>query len=124
MKTPGQDAGGNASVEGDTTKLQRAIPRQPVDWNARYRFNDEPAGPWRICRVADISTAGVGLRLFGITPDEPEDRPIEVLIQLRGEVRNTLPGTNNDVRAGVEFGSLSGDAASFVDSLKRSDIRW
>jgi len=121
---PCQDDGDNPPRDDGTTEYRRAVPRQPVNWNARYRFTDDPATSWRICRVADVSTAGAGLRLFGITPDEPQDRQIEVLVQLRGEVRNSVPGTNNDVRAGVEFEELTGDAASFVESLRTSTIRW
>ncbi|HLX78262.1 MAG TPA: hypothetical protein VKR27_05205 [Acidimicrobiales bacterium] len=111
----------------DTTQfhVQRAVPRQPVEWNAKYRFQDSPPEErWRDCRIADISTAGVRLRLFGIKPEEAEGRGIDLLVQLSGGVRNTVPGMKKDVQVGVEFVELSGEAAKFVDSLKRSDFRW
>ena len=108
----------------DPTRLQRAVPRQPVEWKAKYRFHDGPAEQWRECRVADISTAGSGLKLFGVTPEEVEGREIEVLVHLSGEVRNTVAGMKKEVRAGVEFLNLSGEAATFVDSLRRSHLRW
>jgi hypothetical protein len=114
-------------AEESTTQLQvqRAVPRQPVEWSAKYRFQDSPPEErWRDCRIADVSTAGVRLRLFGIKPEEAEGREIDLLVQLSGGVRNIEPGMKKDVQVGVEFVELSGEAARFVDSLKRSDFRW
>lgn len=71
-----------------TPGVQRVVPRQPVEWNAKYRFRDDPKSKWRDCRFADISSAGGGLRLFGVTAEEAAGRPIDVLVQLSGEVRS------------------------------------
>jgi|SRR5579862_8408449 len=108
----------------ETKKLRRAVPRQPVDWNAKYRFQYDPVGEWRDCLVTDISTAGCGLRVFGLTAEEVQTRRIDVLVQLRGDVRNTAEGTENDLRLGVEFIDLAGDAANYMASLKRTGTRW
>jgi len=106
------------------SELRRSVPRQPVDWNAKYRLHDGPAERWRACRVADISPAGSGLRLFGISADEAEGRAIDVLVELTGEVRNIVPSMKQDVRVGIEFVDLSGDAAQFVQSMRHSRVRW
>jgi len=47
----------------DTTQFRRSVPRQPVDWVARFRLHEDPTGYWRACRISDISTAGAGLKL-------------------------------------------------------------
>jgi len=111
-----------------TPGVQRVVPRQPVEWNAKYRFRDDPKSKWRDCRFADISSAGGGLRLFGVTAEEAEGRPIDVLVQLSGEVRSTVPtkkkSMKNDVRVGVEFVDIAGDAAKFVEELRRRGVRW
>ena len=124
MSPHGDEVSGRATepVEDDAPKLQRAVPRSPVDWDAKYRFYDDPAGQWRDCRISDISTAGVRLKLFDITAEEMEGRRVEV--QLCGDVRHTETGMKKDVRAGIEFVDLAGDSAHFVDSLKRSDTQW
>ena len=111
-------------VENDSPKLQRAVPRQPVDWEARYRFRNDPSGQWHDCRISDISTAGAGLKIFDVSPEQIERRTIYVQVQLCGKVRNVVTGMKKDVRVGIEFVDLAGDAANFVDSLKRSDARW
>ena len=122
--------GGNGSVEAsepvepDPSKLQRAVPRQPVDWEARYRFRNDPARQWHECRVSDISTAGAGLKIFDVEPQEIEGRKIDVQVQLSGEVRNVVTGMKKDLRVGIEFFELGADSAKFIDSLKRSDTRW
>ena len=111
-------------VNPDRTKLQRAVPRQPVDWEARYRFRNDPAGTWHECRISDISTAGAGLMIFDVESEELEGRNLVVQVQLSGEVRNVVTGMKKDVRVGIEFVDLEGDSAIYVDSLKRSKARW
>src|SRR5579862_6238174 len=111
-------------VEPPPDPMRRAIPRQPVDWVARYRLQDDATGYWRACRIADISTAGAGLRLFGVTREEVEGRTIDLSVPLGGEVRNTVEGADNDLRVGIEFVDLIGDSVNYVESLKRSDRRW
>lgn len=105
-------------------ELQRAVPRQPVDWEARYRFRNDPSGQWHECRVSDISTAGAGLMLFDAEAEDLEGRDLVVQVQLNGSVRNVVTGMKRDVRVGIEFGDLQGDSASYVDALKRSRDRW
>jgi len=122
--THGAEPGSTESAERRPTRFQRAVPRQPVDWVARFRFRNDPSGQWYECRVSDISTAGAGLKLFGIEPEKLEGRKIDVQVQLSGEVRNIVTGMKKDVRIGVEFLDLGGDSAKFVDSLKRTNTRW
>ncbi|HLX78792.1 MAG TPA: hypothetical protein VKR27_07895 [Acidimicrobiales bacterium] len=115
----------NASIEPPATnQLQRAIPRQPVDWTAKYRFHDDPKDEWRDCLISDISAAGFGLRLFDTSLEEVDGHKVELQVQLCGDVRNSAAGLDNDVRVGIELVDLAEDAASFVDSLKRSRTRW
>lgn len=111
-------------IESNATELRRTVPRLPVDWTARYRLHGDPMGHWRPCRITDISSAGAGLRLFGVTPDVVEGRKIEVSVQLCGEVRHAGPGTDNDVRVGIAFVDLGDEVETFVDALKRSSRRW
>jgi hypothetical protein len=106
-------------------QLRRAIPRQPADWPGKYRFRDDPERRWRDCAVSDISTAGGRLRLFHSTPDEAASGgQIEVLVQLYGDIRNTVPGKNNDVSVGIEFVGLTDEAESAVQALKSTGTRW
>jgi len=113
-----------AAQQAEPNNLKRTVPRQPVDWKAKYRFQDEPEGYWRTCRLSDISPMGLGLRMFGVTPEDVHNERLEVIIQLSGDVRNAVAGMDNDVRVGIELVELATDAAKFVDSLKRSDARW
>src|SRR5579862_1018999 len=115
---------GTESAERRPARFQRAVPRQPVDWIARFRFRNDPSGQWYECRVSDISTAGAGLKLFGVDPEELDGRKIDVQVQLSGEVRNVVTGMKRDVRVGVEFLELGGDSAKFIDSLRRTNTRW
>jgi len=108
----------------EATQPRRSMPRQPVDWMGRYRLQGDPAGYWRACRIADISTAGAGLRLFGVKREEVEGRTIDLSVQLSGDVRNIVDGTDNDLRVGIEFADLMGDSVNYVESLKRSATRW
>jgi len=108
----------------DTPQFRRAVPRQPVDWVARFRLHDDPTGYWRACRISDISTAGAGLKLFGVSSEDLDGRTIDVSVQLVGEVRNTVEGTDNDTRVGIEFVDLAADPSSYVESLKHSETRW
>ncbi|HLX78265.1 MAG TPA: PilZ domain-containing protein [Acidimicrobiales bacterium] len=105
-------------------QLRRSVPRQPVAWTAKCRLRGDPDGEWRVCLISDISPAGAGLRLAGVTPGEVKSRGIEVMIQLGGEVRNANQELEDVVRIGIEFADISGDAADFLDSLKRSGTRW
>src|SRR5579863_3304110 len=113
-----------AAQQAEPNNLKRTVPRQPVDWKAKYRFQDEPEGYWRTCRLSDISPMGLGLRMFGVTPEDVHNERLQVIIQLSGDVRNAVAGMDNDVRVGIELVELATDAAKFVDSLKRSDARW
>jgi hypothetical protein len=59
-----------------------------------------------------------------VSSEELDGRTIDVSVQLVGEVRNTVEGTDNDTRVGIEFVDLAADPSSYVESLKRSETRW
>jgi hypothetical protein len=76
-----------------------------------------------VCRISDISTAGAGLELLGTTPGEAKDRRVLVTIQLSGDVRNSV-SRENCVRVGIEFPDVTGDAGSYIESVKSLGNRW
>ncbi len=113
-----------STVKADAAgELRRTVPRQQASWNAMCRFRDDPEGEWRDCLMYDISSAGCGLRVFGLTPEEVHGRKLDVVIHVSGDVRNATAGMKDDLRIGIEFIGFEGDA-NFFESLDRSDTRW
>lgn len=111
-------------VDVEPRQLRRSLPRHPVDWVVRFRLQDDAPGYWRACRISDITTAGAGMRVFGVTREQLEGATIDISVQLCGEVRNIVDGADDDFRVGIEFVDLLGDSVDYIESVKRSDIRW
>lgn len=110
-------------IDRETPLPRRTVPRQPVNWNATYQFRDEQ-GEWRLCVVSDISATGAGLHLVNAMPEPQEGQRVDIVVKLSGIVRNRAAGTNRGLRVGIEFEDVSGEAWSFVQSLRDSGVRW
>ncbi len=105
-------------------QLRRVLPRQLTDWEGRYMIEGEPDAPWRACRVVDISSAGAGMELLGVTADEAEGRHLLVAVHLRAAVKNTGPRRDGTLRVGTQFVDLTEPAASYIASLTRLGAYW
>jgi len=106
-----------APVDVEPPQLLRYLPRHPIDWVVRFRLQGDMPGSWRACRISDISSAGAGMRIFGVTREALEGATIDISVQLCGEVRNIVDGTEDDLRVGVEFVDPLGDSVDYVESL-------
>jgi hypothetical protein len=93
---------------------QRRSPRYPADWTAQYRY--DTAGPWRACRVIDVSLDGAAVELYDDEEHEPEVGRFylqvcsavdgEVGVTVRATLRRHLRRDNGQLLAGIEFAPL------------------
>jgi len=105
-------------------ELRRLLPRQFTDWQGKYMIEDDPDELWRECRVVDMSSAGAGLELLGVRPEELPGHKIILAVQLRGEVRNFRPAKNEGMRVGIQFSDLTPEEREYLDSLMELKAAW
>ncbi len=105
-------------------QIRRLLPRQFADWQAKCMFGDDPEKRWHNCRVVDVSSAGAGLELPDTEPGEVLGSSVVVVIQLRGELRNSRVGRDQGVRMGIQFVNLSESERSYLDSLEELHAVW
>lgn len=103
---------------------RRILPRQPTSWAGRYAFEDDPDRVWRPCRVVDVSSAGAGVELAGVTEEQVRGHRLVVEVELRGDVRNSAATRAGGVRVGLQFAELGDGADVYVESLADIDARW
>ena len=104
--------------------LRREVPRERVDWEGQYSIEGDPERRWRPCRVVDISPAGAGLELLETTSEEMLNRPINVLVPLRGNIRHSGSGDKGSRRVGIEFVDLGRAARVYLRSCLKLPVRW
>jgi hypothetical protein len=112
-----------AGEEG-ATGLRRLLPRQFTDWRGKYRIEGDSDEHWRVCRVVDMSTAGTGLELLDATPEEVEGRRIILAVQLRGDVRYSMPTGTDGLRVGIQFVDLTEAERDYLESLADLHAGW
>jgi len=105
-------------------ELRRLLPRQFTDWQGKYMIEDDPDELWRDCRVIDMSSAGAGLELLGVRPEELPGHKILLAVQFRGEVRNSAPSGNDGMRVGIQFSNLTPEEREYLDSLVELKAAW
>ena len=105
-------------------QLRRILPRQVADWREKYLFEDEPEQRWRDCRVLDVSPAGAGLELQGLSTDESVGSRILLAVHLRGDLRSAQPTSSGRVRAGIKFVNLTTGEREYLDSLAELQATW
>ncbi len=127
---------------------RRRVPRQEAGWPGYCGIDDDPESAWYECRVVDISVLGAGIEvydpgkpllgagieIFGpagddlighkITVDAHTSSGGSVSIRFTGMIRNTKPGPNGGLRAGIEFLGLSEEERSMLDALERMQVVW
>ncbi|HZP30923.1 MAG TPA: PilZ domain-containing protein [Acidimicrobiia bacterium] len=107
---------------------RRRLPREPAGWLGRYMVVGRPELGWGECRVLDVSSAGVGLELFGPWPRdgidaelrvclEPGTDPDDEGVQLPATVRNASAGRFGFLRVGIEFVGLDAGQREFLASF-------
>ncbi len=105
-------------------QIRRLLPRQFADWQAKCMFGDDPEERWHDCRVVDVSSAGAGLDLPETQPEDIVGSSVIVVIQLRGELRNSRPGRGQGVRMGIQFVNLTESERSYLSSLEELKAVW
>lgn len=92
-----------AAVSCTERPTRRALPRQFADWSGRFRLDGPSDSQWRDCRIVDVSSAGAGIALTGVVPEELLGNDLLLVIHLRGVVRHARFGGDDEVFAGLEF---------------------
>jgi len=105
-------------------QIRRLLPRQFADWRAKCMFVDDPGERWHECRVVDVSSAGAGLELPETAPCDVAGNSVIVVIQLRGELRNSRAGKTQGTRMGIQFVNLTESERSYLDSLEELKALW
>jgi hypothetical protein len=72
----------------------------------------------------DISTAGTGLELLDIDPDQAIGRQVTVAVKLQGTVRNASGNTDEGFRFGLQFVELTTAEQMFLKSVARPQANW
>jgi PilZ domain len=106
---------------------RRHAHRRTAGWSGFCRVEDEAASGWRDCRVLDISTLGVGIKMQYSRPSALLGRRVSVElpavgdavnIRFEGEIKNvgeaTAPST---VRIGIAFDHLSTTERAILEVL-------
>ena len=115
---------------------RRRSQREPAGWMGTYMVIGRPELGWGECRVLDVSTAGVGLELYGPWPRDDADKALLIKLdpsgpsgdcdddsvesrcaQLPGVVRNLGASRFGFLRVGVEFVGLGPDQRQLLMSL-------
>lgn len=106
---------------------RRRAERHYVGWNGFYHLAGESAAGWRDCRVIDVSTNGLGIRLQHFRPAELVNRHISidlpavgdsVNLHLEGQIKHVSKTPLRAwVRVGIEFGKLSSTERSILAAL-------
>ncbi len=112
---------------------RRREPRHVAGWSGFCHLVGESAAGWRDCRVMDISTLGIGLRMQHLRPSELMGRYISielpavgdaVNIRLEGQIKNVSKTPLRAwVRIGIEFGKLSNTERSILEALGSASDR-
>lgn len=112
---------------GRMMENRRQAARQTAGWSGFCHVEGESASGWRDCRVLDISTLGVGIKMQHSHPSDLMGRRVSielpavgdaVNIRFEGEVMNVaeaaLPGT---FRIGIAFNQLSVTERAILEVL-------
>jgi hypothetical protein len=105
-------------------KLRRLLPRQFADWHGKYMIEGDPEERWRECRVVDMSSAGAGIELLDVSPEETKGRRIALAVHLSGEVRHAKPGREDSLRVGIQFVDLTEAERTYLESLAHLRALW
>jgi PilZ domain len=109
---------------------RRGARRQSTAWIGSCHLQGEPRELWRDCGVFDFSTTGVGMDFRHPGTTEFVGRRISVRLAVggsvdltfTGQIRNSQPGPDGLVRAGVEFVALTEDELDVIDLLELSTL--
>jgi hypothetical protein len=117
------------TTQDPSTRDRRRESRQGAGWLGSYRLPGQAAAGWAQCRILDISSAGVGLELFG-PPWPPEEPGVAIVLrfdagvpagsltaQVSGRIRNSAASRFGFVRVGVEFVGLNPEQRALLDGL-------
>ena len=105
---------------------RRRAPRQTAGWSGFCHVEGESAAGWRDCRVVDISTLGIGIRMPHARPTDLIGRRVSVElpavgdavnIRFEGEVKNVSRSTLRSARVGIEFVHLSHTERAILEVL-------
>lgn len=106
---------------------RRRTPRRTAGWNGFCHVEGETASGWRECRILDISTLGVGVRMQHSRPSELIGRRVSielpavgdaVNIRFEGEIKNVADAAvPSSVRIGVAFDHLSNTERAILEVL-------
>lgn len=106
---------------------RRSAPRRTAGWNGFCHVEGETASGWRDCRILDISTLGVGIRMQHSRPSDLMGRRVSielpavgdaVNIRFEGEIKNVADGAlPSSVRIGVAFDHLSNTERILLEVL-------
>ena len=106
------------------TESRRRSTRYPADWAARFRF--DPVGPWRDCRLIDVSWEGAALALDDVAEAEPLAGLLFVdivelvgdeTIHLHGVVRHGARTAMGRTLVGIEFRRLDREELRLLRTL-------
>ncbi len=103
---------------------RRLLPRQFTDWQGKYMIGDDPAQPWRDCRIVDVSSAGAGVELVDATDDVSSGCRIILAVHIAGVVRYSEPEKKNGRRVGIQFAQLSAAERTYIESLESLGTGW
>jgi PilZ domain len=110
---------------------RRRVPRVSTPgWSGTYSIE----GDGRECKVIDISVLGIGIELYGDVPQNLVGRRLDVQVQapvgesvsihLTGTVKNTGPGPEGGIRAGLEFVGLSETEQAILKVMELMKVAW
>jgi hypothetical protein len=105
-------------------QIRRLLPRQFADWRAKCMFAEDADKQWHECRVVDVSTAGAGILLPAMTPEDVVGTGVLLAVHLSGELRNVGPGRNGGLRVGIQFADLTEEERKYLDSLAELHTAW
>ena len=67
---------------------RRSAPRRTAGWNGFCHVEGETASGWRDCRILDISTLGVGIRMQHSRPSDLMGRRVSIELPAVGDAVN------------------------------------
>ena len=105
---------------------RRAV-RQTAGWSGFCHVEGETASGWRECRVLDISTLGVGIKMQHSHPSDLTGRRVSielpavgdaVNVRFEGEVVNVTDASSpGSYRIGIAFSQLSVTERAILEVL-------
>jgi PilZ domain len=97
-------------------EYRRRVPRRSAGWFGVCHIEGESDPEWRDCKVADVSSLGLGITLHHFWPSELVGRQItveapavgeSVNVRFAGVITNADPTAGSVIRVGIEFDGLT-----------------